>query len=111
MDLHQQLTDSLGELLLRLLIIVLFVAALWILRGILAWAIIGPLRRHAERTTTQWDNIILDVMDAPVRYLIFTASLYVTLRLLLPNAVAFADHLVRTLVVLIIFVALFNVVG
>src|ERR1041385_7109837 len=111
MDLHQLVIDGLGELLVRILLIVPFVAALFILRGILGWLFIRPLRRYAERTPTQWDNLVLDVLDAPVRYLIFTAALYVTLRLLLPNATAFADHLTRTLVVLIVFVALFNAVG
>jgi MscS family membrane protein len=111
MNLQQQLSDSLGELIVRLLLIVLFITVLWVLRGILAWAVIRPLRRQAAKTPSQWDNVVLDILDAPVRYLVFSIGLYAILRLLFPAATSFADHLERTLLVLIVFVTLFDTVG
>src|SRR5690348_9324457 len=106
-----QFSDGLlGELLMRILIIVLFITALWILRGIVSRLLIGPLRRYAERTTTQWDNVLIDVVDAAIRYLVVTLALYGTLRLLFPGSTAFDDHLARSLIVLIVFVTLFNTI-
>src|SRR4051794_5429902 len=102
----QQIPASIQELLVRILIVVVVFTAIWVLRGFLAWALVRPLRRHADRTATQWDNIFLDTVDQPVRYLIVTLGLFVAMRVLLPiNFATFTDHVARTLIILIIFSA------
>jgi MscS family membrane protein len=65
----------------------------------------------SSQTPSQWDNVLFDVMDVPLRYLIFTIGLYITLRLLLPGATPFIEHLVRSIVILIVFNIIYRTIG
>src|SRR5258707_7575080 len=96
----QQIPENIQELVVRFLIVVVAFTLIWVLRGALTWALVRPLRKQAERTSTQWDNVVLDVLDQPIRLLIVTLGLFIAMRLLLPaNFIVFTNHVTRMLVI------------
>jgi MscS family membrane protein len=103
--------ESAPELLLRFMLVIVALAVLWVMRGVVLWLFVRPMRRRAELTESQWDNILLDILNAPTRYLVLTVALYLILRLLLPITGPFADHLLRTMVILTIFIGLYRAVA
>jgi MscS family membrane protein len=103
--------ESAPELLLRFMLVIVALAVLWVMRGVALWLFVRPMRRRAELTESQWDNILLDILNAPTRYLVLTVALYLILRLLLPITGPFADHLLRTMVILTIFIGLYRAVA
>jgi MscS family membrane protein len=108
----QNVPANLQEFLVRVLMVVVAFTFIWVMRGLLTWLLVRPLRRYSDRSATQWDNVVVTVFDAPIRYFIVTIGLFVAMRVLLPpNFIPVADHITRTLIIMIIFGAIYRAIG
>jgi MscS family membrane protein len=107
-----QLPLELQNILVRILLAILAFALVWMLLRLLAWVIVRPLRAIARNSTAQWDDLLLDTLRLPVRFLVVAFGLTITVRLLEvdPGTAFFIDRLIRTLIILAVFVGLFKAV-
>ena len=98
-----------GRLLIALAIIVLFL----VLRGLFSRFVLGTLRRLAERTYTDLDDTLLESLDGPVRFIPVILGLFIALDYLsMPERFdLIGGQIVRSLVVFVLFWALYQVTG
>jgi len=106
-----QLPQPARETLLRVLLAVLALLVIWLLRRILTWLFVAPLRRYTRKNSIQWGESLLEAVIPPVRALVFALGLYVVASILEldPETRVFADHLIRTLVIIAIFLVIYRV--
>ncbi|MBZ0288624.1 MAG: mechanosensitive ion channel family protein [Anaerolineae bacterium] len=79
----------------------------WGLRKLLAAIVVSPLRRAAERSQKRWDDILLDSIIVPARVLIIALGFALGAEILQLDDITrtFVYHLIRTLVVIALFMA------
>ncbi len=111
MNVFDQLPDSTRETLLRMVLAIFALVIIWLLRRILAWIFIAPLRRVTRRTSAQWDEYVLEAAILPGRFLVFAFSLYVGARILAlnPNDSLFVERLIRSLIIIAVFLVVYRV--
>jgi MscS family membrane protein len=104
-DLWNQLAPNLRDNLIRILLAALVLLFVWGLRKVLAAIVVAPLRRVAERSNRQWDDVLLDTIVVPARVLIIALGLALGAEILGldPITYVFVQHLMRTLIILAIF--------
>ncbi len=102
------LETSLGRIFVALGIVVLAL----LVRNLFVKLIIGWLRRMAQKTDTRIDDEALTVLERPVAFIPVLVGLYLAVDYLnLSGGLAlFADRMVRSLIVLVIFWAFRNLV-
>ncbi len=108
-----QLPPTTRNLLLRVGLALLALILFWLLRRILAMIVVAPLRRLAKRTSATWDDILLDAVTVPARFLIIAVGLAVGAQILQVDFVTdrFVQHLIRTFIIIAIFMALYRSVN
>jgi len=106
-DLWNQLAPDVRDNLVRVMLAALALLFVWGLRRVLAAIVVAPLRRAAERSNRNWDDLLLDTIIIPARVLILALGLAIGAEILRPDAAtnAFVQHLIRTLVVVALFLA------
>jgi MscS family membrane protein len=106
------LPPELRSTLLRVGLAILALFLIWVLRRLLTAIVVAPLRRLARRTNAQWDDVLLDTIMLPARLLIIAIALAVGAQILLVDSVtsAFVQHIIRTLIIIAVLVALFRAV-
>jgi MscS family membrane protein len=106
-DLWNQLSPDVRGTLIRILLATLALLLVWGLRRLLAAIVVAPLRRAAERSQKRWDDILLDSIVVPARVLIIALGFALGAEILQLDPVTniFAQHLIRTLVVVALFMA------
>lgn len=106
------LNPDLRSTLLRVGLAILALFLIWVLRRLLAAIVIAPLRYIARRTNAQWDDVLFDTIMLPARLLIIAAALAVGAQILLVDSVTFdfVQHIIRTLIIIALLVALFRAV-
>jgi len=95
---------------LLLVIMVLVVSA--VLRRILTWIIIRPLRRMAKRTEIDHDNEMLDRAIQPIRYIVIAVAILISVQILetgqdFDNFVA---NIARSMIIFAVLLIIFRVV-
>jgi MscS family membrane protein len=110
---YNNLPPDIRENLLRLLLAVLVLAFVWIARKVLARIVVAPLRQLAGRSSTRWDDVLLDAMIVPARFLIIALGLLVGAEILKVDidTSLFVQHLIRTLVVIALFLTGYRLVN
>lgn len=111
MTFWDQLPQPARETLLRVLLAILALLVIWLLRRILTWLFVAPLRRYTRTNSIQWGESLLEAVIPPVRALVFALGLYVVASILeldLETRV-FLDHLIRSLVIIAIFLVIYRV--
>jgi MscS family membrane protein len=110
MTLFDQLPASTRDTLLRVVLAFLALVIIWLLRRILAWIIIAPLRRITRRTSAQWDEYVLEAAVLPGRFLVFALGLYVGAHILAldPDSSLFIERLIRSLIIIAIFLVVYR---
>ncbi len=110
MNFFDQLPEPTRETLLRILLAVLALVVIWLLRRVLAWILIAPLRRLAQRSSAQWDEYLLEAAILPGRFIVFAIGLYVGAEILSldPEARLFAERLIRSLIIIAIFLVVYR---
>ncbi|NLF74730.1 MAG: mechanosensitive ion channel family protein [Chloroflexi bacterium] len=101
-----------GDLITRLLLGVAILAATWLVREIVTAIIPALIRKVTRRTRITWDDQIVRVIRPPLRFLIVVYGLWFAIRVLEPPAEleATAEQIMRTLVVIGIFWAIYRAV-
>lgn len=112
MNFFDQLPEPTRETLLRILLAMLALAIIWLLRRVLAWILIVPLRGLAQRSSTQWDEYILEAAILPGRFIVFAIGLYVGAQILIldPEAHLFVERLIRSLFIIASFLIVYRAI-
>lgn len=111
-DLFRDLPPFIQTLIVRLIQLILILLLIIILRRIMTWVVIRPLRRVAKRTGFDYDDVILDSMMTPIRLLIIAIAISVSIQAF--NVGDGVDGLFqvisRTLVIIALLLGLFKLV-
>ena len=100
------------DLVLRLVLTALALAAIWMLRRAVTRLLMPLLRRLVGRSRLDVDDVLVDAIRLPVRLLIIALGIYVAALILSPDGLsAFIENLVRSLVIAALFVVLYKAVG
>ncbi len=108
-----QLDPQLRDIVLRVALALLALLVVWLLRRLLTWLVLRPLGRVLERRRSDLDDIVLGIIENPVRLLVIAPGLLIV-GVLLPGddaTVQFFTQLARSFVILALFAALYNSVG
>jgi MscS family membrane protein len=111
-DLWYQLSPDVRGTIVRILLATLALLVVWGLRKLLAAIVVAPLRRVAEHSNRRWDDMLLDSIIVPARVLIIALGFAIGAQILQldPGTNIFAQHLIRTLVIVALFMAGFRAV-
>jgi MscS family membrane protein len=106
-DLWNQLAPDFRGTIARILLATLVLMFVWGARKLLAAIVVSPLRRAAERSQRRWDDVLLDSIIVPARVLIIALGLAIGAEILQIDPITniFVQHLIRTLVVVALFMA------
>src|SRR5689334_12199663 len=106
-DLWNQLAPDFRGTIARILLATLVLLFVWGSRKVLAAIVVSPLRRAAERSQRRWDDVLLDSIVVPARVLIIALGLAIGAEILQidPITNVFVQHMIRTLVVIALFMA------
>jgi len=112
MNLFDQLSEPTRNFLLRILLAVLALVIIWLMRRIITRLILSPLRRAAQGSSLQWDEYVLEAAVLPGRLLIFALGLYVGAQILALDLPArlFVENLIRSFVIIAIFLVVYRAV-
>lgn len=107
-----QLSEDVQNVLLRILLLVTSIFIIWVLRRGLTWLILRPLRLLSRYTQRDIEPIIVQAVVGPTRYLIVALGISIATYLVDfgSDLTHFANQLVRTLVIIAVFHAIYNVV-
>jgi MscS family membrane protein len=100
------------EVALRIGLAALVFVLIWLLRHLVARLVLTPLRRLAERTPTQADNMLYDILERPVGYVTLAFAIDISTRILAldPNASLFVARVTRTIIVFAVFLGLYRTI-
>lgn len=106
------LSPEMRNIILRILLVVLVVLVIWGSRRLLAWLIARPLKWIANRSRYNLDDVVVNVVLQPVRYLIIAFGLAVSVRILgIEDGITiFIQAITRTLVIIALFLLLYRLV-
>lgn len=109
----QERWDGLTPLTQDILIIIGVILATWVIRQLVQPLIVSWLRRLSARTQTQWDDVVIAALDAPLRYIMMAVVLESSRRAInLEQPIgSFIGHVARTLVIIAIFLIIYKVVS
>ncbi len=108
-----QLDPQLRNVVLRVALALLALLVVWLLRHLLSWLVLRPLGHFLERRHSDLDDIVLGIVENPVRLLVIAPGLLIA-GALLPgdgSTVQFFTQLARSFVILALFAALYNSIG
>lgn len=107
----QQLPAETRELVLQLLLLAIAIIVIWALRRTITWLIIRPLRVVTGRTKNELDDLLLDAVIGPTRFLVIAGGIALTVSLLDfgDTITLVAGHLVRTFFIVALFYAIYRV--
>lgn len=105
--------DTLSPITQDVLIIIGVILATWLIRQILQPILINRLRRLFARTENQWDDLIISTLDAPLRYVMVAVVLAASTQLInLKQTIGvFINHVASTLVIIAVFLIVYQVVS
>lgn len=107
------LPTQVREVLARILIAILALLLLWLLRALIKRLLLAPFRRIANRTKSNFDDQLLDLMDLPSRILVLALGVFIAGGILgVDRAGAeFVTNLARTLLIIAVLVFCYKLVG
>ena len=96
----------------RILVVTLIIAAFVLIRGLFSRFVIGSLHRLTRRTKSKIDDKILQALDRPLRFIPIVLGVFIATEFLsLTGDIAtFANNIIRSLIVLVIFWAIVNII-
>ena len=100
------------EAIARILLVILALLLIWVMRRVMTWVIIRPLRRIVHKTGREHDDILLEAVVQPIRYIIIAIAILVSAQILeVGNAVDTAiSHIGRSLVIIGILLLIYRLV-
>jgi len=106
------LPDEVREAIARVLLVVLVLLLIWIMRRMMTWVIIRPLRRVVHKTGRAHDDIILEAAIQPIRYIIIAIAILISAQILaVGNSVdTIINHVGRSMVIVGILLLFYRLV-
>ncbi|MEQ8674136.1 MAG: mechanosensitive ion channel family protein [Aggregatilineales bacterium] len=106
------LSEDMQNIILRLCALVLAIVLIVVLRRVLTWIIVRPLRKITTRNGPSRDDEILDALILPMRYLVIAAALLVSVRILgAGDAIsALVERFGRTLIIIAILLVIYRLI-
>jgi MscS family membrane protein len=107
-----QIPDTTREIVARIFLALLALLVVWLLRRVLKWLLVTPLRRLLPNRVGLLEGDIQAVVDLPTRYLLIALGIYIASSILRldPETNIFLERLVRTLVIVAVFALSFRLV-
>lgn len=107
----QTLPPQVREVVLRLILFVVALLIIIVLRRALTWLILRPLQILTKRTQSQFDDLLVEALIGPTRYVVIALGISLTITLLDfgPAIAQFANLLARSLFIIALFYALYKV--
>jgi MscS family membrane protein len=109
MPVWDQLSPDLRNILLRVVVAVVALIVVFLLRSVLTWLILTPIRRRLDRAQWQPANVTLDILTTAIPFFLIAFGLYIGAQILGVVDV-FVERLVRTFVILGIAMGLYRAV-
>lgn len=111
-DFLAELPAGTRALLARLLLILAVVFFIWLLRRVLNWFVIRPLRRMVHRTGFDQDDMLLDALMPSIRLFVIAVAMAISLELFRvgDSLDTFIANVSRTLVILALLTGVFRAV-
>lgn len=106
-----QLPPEIREIVLRVLLFLFAVIVIWALRHLLTWILIRPMRILAKRTKMEFDDLLIEVLIGPMRYLVIALGITITVNVMDfgPAITSFAELLTRTFFIVAAFYAIYKI--
>lgn len=97
----KDLPEAVREVVAQVLLVILALLIIWFLRRLLTWMVLLPLRKLAQRTTHQYDDMVLDAAEQPVRYFVIALGILVSAEILNVggSVETVAGHIARSVVI------------
>ncbi|GAB4571631.1 MAG: mechanosensitive ion channel family protein [Anaerolineae bacterium] len=110
------LLDKLQALDLQLILsraglVILALVLLWIARRLIQRIFIPRLNRLIQRTDSQIDDAIVQASNVPISLLFWAVAIYVAAGIIWATPPDFVPHLTRTLIIVSVFSAVYQLVG
>lgn len=111
-QLWRQLPPEVSNNILRVLLAVVVLLLAWLMRRMLTWIIVAPLRRRTRGTRYEGIGLLVDVVTPSVRLLVIVLGILIGAAILEVDyeTVIFLRNFIRTLIILAAFTALYNLV-
>jgi MscS family membrane protein len=103
----QSLSADAQGIILRVVLAVLALVIVWLLRRVLAWLVLSPIRRASEKNRIL--AALLQVVEVPARFLVIAAAVFIGASILGLND-TFLQNLVRTLVLIGVALGVYRLV-
>jgi MscS family membrane protein len=110
MPLWDSLSPQVQDVILRVLLALLALLLIFLLRRVLTWLVLSPLRRAVERTQWRADDVMLEIAVIAVRYFIIAFGIYIAAQILQLGDI-FIERLVRTFVIIGVTMGFYRAVG
>jgi MscS family membrane protein len=106
------LAPDVRSLVIRIGLALLTLVLIWLLRKVLTSLVVAPLRRLVARTSAKWDDILLESIIVPARFLIIALGLTLGAQILQVDVVTnqFVERLVRTFIIIAILMSAYRAV-
>jgi MscS family membrane protein len=109
MPLWDQLSPDAQNIILRIVVAIVAFIVVFLLRSVLTWLIVSPVRRRVERTQWQPANVALDILTTALPFFLIAFGLYIGAQI--SGLVdIFVERFVRTFVILGIAMGLYRAV-
>lgn len=97
-----ELPPGVRELMARLLLLIFVLVFALILRRILTWIVVRPLRRLAKRSHFEYDDMILKAVLLPIRFIVYAVTIFMGLEILAvgDSVDLFIANIARSLVII-----------
>jgi MscS family membrane protein len=76
------LPEDVREFVARVLLVILALLLIWLMRRIMTWVIIRPLKRMAKRTGHEFDDDIVEAAVRPIRFIVIAIGIMVSAEIL-----------------------------
>ncbi len=106
------LSPEIQNIVLQILMLAIALLVVLLLRRVLTWALIRPLRKLVSRTDSKTDDLVVEAIVQPMRYIAIAIGVALTVNIFDfgPEIRQFADHLVRSLIIGGVLLAVYKII-
>lgn len=111
-ELLAQLPEGIYQTVARVILVIVAILLIIILRRILTWLILRPLRRIVARSGYENEDKALDVVLSPMRYFIIAVALLISIQII-PTTIGvnmFVLGIARSLIIFAVLLFIYNLV-
>ncbi|PJF23055.1 MAG: hypothetical protein CUN56_02845 [Phototrophicales bacterium] len=111
-ELYNELPPFVQTLIIRFIQLILILLLIIVLRRVLTWIVIRPLRRLVKRTNFDYDDVILQSMMTPMRLAIIAIAISISVQMfnIGDGLDRFMGIIARTLIIIALLMGLFKLV-